>query len=402
MLVDRSEQRLGDDEQQEQCAEYRCGHDHSQRDERGHTGIARDQRHGDQHRHQQPQRVGPGRGDEGIAAIFLDGSQPEDEMNQERGRNGREQRVCSDGDDEGREQGLVDDLQDDQHAERARGPDQVIIEAAGGFIVLLHQPALRVLGRKQPARNAMAECGGGHAGDEPLSNLLQTNGQQPESGQGQQCCEAGERCSDRKPGEHPQCCPSLGRTRIGRFSDNPWKPPSGQRNRERDNDDDDQSRRRPAWASMLLAPGVEQRLYASQLDRQCPVDLAPEGGVEDARASREQFVGVKRVAFLGDAIPQLVGPDREHAGLFQLTVDIVELRSELLALAGNLRAFGRRILGRRGPELLQAVLGLVGARLEPVDFFPQDVGRRIELVAKAGEGLGGDVLAVDRGLDLVQ
>jgi hypothetical protein len=72
LLVDRSEQRLGDDEQQEQCAEYRCRHDHSQRDERGHAGITRDQRHGDQHCHQQPQRVGPGRGNQGIAAILLD------------------------------------------------------------------------------------------------------------------------------------------------------------------------------------------------------------------------------------------------------------------------------------------------------------------------------------------
>ena len=323
-------------------------------------------------------------------------------MHQERCRRRGEQGIGGDGDDEWCEQGFVNDLQDDQHAERTRGPQQVIVEAQRGFIVLLHQPAVRVLGRKKPARNAMAKSGRGHARDNPLSNLFETNGQQPERGQSQQCREARERRPDRKPDEDPQRGPCLGRAGIRRFPDQAWQPPSGQYDHDCDDDDDDQGRSRPAGAGMMLAPGVDQRLYAAQLDRQRAINFGPERRIEYAGASREQLVGIQRVAFLGDTITQLVGLDREHAGLFQLTIDVVEFVRKLLALAGNLCAFGRRVLGRRGAELFQPVLRFFGARLEPVDFFPQDVGRRVELVAKAGEGLGGDVLAVDRGLDLVQ
>ena len=152
----------------------------------------------------------------------------------------------------------------------------------------------------------------------------------------------------------------------------------------------------------MFAPSIKQRFDAAQLDRQGAVNVGPEGRIEYAGAAREQLVGVQRMAFLGDAITQLAGPNDENASLFQLAVDIVELLREFLALAGDLRAFGRGVLGWRGTQLLQPVASLLSAWLEPVDFLPQDVRRRIEGVAEAGEGFRRYVLAVDRGLDLVQ
>ena len=393
---------LGDDEQQEQRAEYGCGDDHAQRYERCYAGIACNKRHHDQERHQQAQRVGPGRGNEGVAAVLLDASQPDDEVKQERRRYRREQGVGGDGDDERCEQGLVHDLQDDQEPKRARRPDQMIVKARRGFVVFLHQTAMGVLRRKQPARHPMTECGRRHAGDNPLSDLLETHGQQTERCQCKQSCEAGKRHADREPGEHPQRGPGLGRSRIRRLSDEPRKPPSRQCKRERDDNDDNESGGCPTRAGMMFAPSIKQRFDAAQLDRQGAVNVGPEGRIEYAGAAREQLVGVQRVAFLGDAITQLAGPNDENASLFQLAVDIVELLREFLALAGDLRAFGGGVLGWRGTQLLQPVASLLSAWLEPVDFLPQDVRRRIEGVAEAGEGFRRYVLAVDRGLDLVQ
>ena len=108
------------------------------------------------------------------------------------------------------------------------------------------------------------------------------------------------------------------------------------------------------------------------------------------------------MASLRHALAQLIDPHREHAGLFQGTVQLAEAGRELLALVGDLLRFRRSILCRRGAELLQALLGLVHPRLEVVDLAAQVVRRRVELLPQLDERLLRDVVAADRLLDLVQ
>jgi hypothetical protein len=131
-------------------------------------------------------------------------------------------------------------------------------------------------------------------------------------------------------------------------------------------------------------------------------DVRPEQRIERARRAREQLAGIERMALLRDTLAQLIDSHREYARLFQLAVELAEAGRELLALVGDLLGFRRGILGRRGPELLEALLGLARARLEVVDLLAQSVGRRVELLAQLDERLLRDVVAAGRLLDLVE
>ena len=117
ILADGRKQRLRDGQQEIERAEHRRRDDHPQRNERGHAGIAGDQRHHDQRRHQQAERMRPGGGDQCLAALALDAPQPDDEVEEDGRRQRREQHVGRDGGDQRREQGLVDDLEEDQNSQ---------------------------------------------------------------------------------------------------------------------------------------------------------------------------------------------------------------------------------------------------------------------------------------------
>src|SRR5215467_11200312 len=108
------------------------------------------------------------------------------------------------------------------------------------------------------------------------------------------------------------------------------------------------------------------------------------------------------MTFLRYAVAQLVDPERQHPGLFQFTVEFAELLCKFLALVGDIGALGRRILGGRGAELLQALLRIAGARFEFVDLGPQRVRRRVECLSKTGQRFGSDLVAADRRFDLIQ
>src|SRR5215471_17775164 len=108
------------------------------------------------------------------------------------------------------------------------------------------------------------------------------------------------------------------------------------------------------------------------------------------------------MALLRYTVAQLVDPERQDPSLFQFTIEFAELLCEFLALVGDIGALGCRILGRRGAKLLQALLRLAGARLEFVDLGPQCVRRRVERFSKSCQCLSGDLVATDRGFDLVQ
>src|SRR5215470_6518518 len=108
------------------------------------------------------------------------------------------------------------------------------------------------------------------------------------------------------------------------------------------------------------------------------------------------------MAFLRHTVAQLVDPERQDPSLFQFTIEFAELLCEFLALLGDISALGGRILGRRRAKLLQALLRLAGARLEFVDLGPQCVRRRVERFSKSCQRLSGDLVATDRGFDLVQ
>jgi hypothetical protein len=151
------EQRVRDDRQQVERPEHRCRDNHPERHEGGEPGIARKQREHDQHARQQGQRVDPRRGHQATALDVFDASESDDQMNQKGRHNGRKQRIGGNGDDKRREQGFVDDLQRDDDPEHARCPDEVIVKAARGLVVFLHQAALRRFDCEQPARDAMAE-----------------------------------------------------------------------------------------------------------------------------------------------------------------------------------------------------------------------------------------------------
>src|SRR5215813_5011345 len=119
----------------------------------------------------------PRRGHQRLASLLPDLPQPNDEVRQEASRDRSKQRIRRNRDDERREQGLVDDLRDNQYAQRARGPDQVVVEAERGGIVLLQEAAFRLFRRKQPARHGIAETRRYYAGKETLGNLFDANGQ---------------------------------------------------------------------------------------------------------------------------------------------------------------------------------------------------------------------------------
>src|SRR5215467_7953993 len=108
------------------------------------------------------------------------------------------------------------------------------------------------------------------------------------------------------------------------------------------------------------------------------------------------------MTFLRYAVVQLVDHERQHPGLFQFTVEFAELLCKLLALVGDVGALGRRILGGRGAELLQALLRIAGARFEFVDLGPQRVRRRVECLSKTGQRFGSDLVAADGRFDLVE
>src|SRR5262249_2526512 len=117
-------------------------------------------------------------GNKGFTSIFLDLPQANDEVSQEPGRNRRERRIRGDRDDEWREQGLMDDLRDDQDPECARGPDQVVVEAKRGGVVLLHESPCGLLCPNEPAAHAIGECRSSYARNKSLANLFETDGQQ--------------------------------------------------------------------------------------------------------------------------------------------------------------------------------------------------------------------------------
>ena len=71
------------------------------------------------------------------------------------------------------------DLQDDQDPERARRPDQMVVEAERGGVVFLHKSPFGLLGRKQPARHAIAERRGRYARHKSFADLLKASCQQP-------------------------------------------------------------------------------------------------------------------------------------------------------------------------------------------------------------------------------
>src|SRR5215470_15314337 len=73
------------------------------------------------------------------------------------------------------------------------------------------------------------------------------------------------------------------------------------------------------------------------------------------------------MTFLRHTVAQLVDPERQHPGLFQFAVEFAELLCKLFPLVGDIGALGRRILGGRGAELLQALLRLAGAGFEFID-----------------------------------
>src|SRR5262252_10383219 len=105
----------------------------------------------------------------------------------------------------------MDDLRDDQDSECARGPDQVVVEAKRGGVVLLHESARGLPWRKQPACHAIAECRSRNARNKSFANLSETDGQQPQRIKSEQSRGGRQRRARRKPREYPQRRPSLGR-----------------------------------------------------------------------------------------------------------------------------------------------------------------------------------------------
>ena len=86
-------------------------------------------------------------------------------------------------------------------------------------------------------------------------------------------------------------------------------------------------------------------------------------------------------AALRDALAQLVAADGEHVRLLERAVELAEARVELGALAGDLGGFRWCVLGRRGTELLQALLGFARARLDVFDIGAECVGGGVEFAA---------------------
>src|SRR6478672_3956054 len=108
------------------------------------------------------------------------------------------------------------------------------------------------------------------------------------------------------------------------------------------------------------------------------------------------------MAFLRNALAQLVDPEREDLRLFQFTVHLAELLCQLLALIGNVGVFRRRIFGGRRTELLHALLHLAHAGLEFIDICAKGIRRDVERLSETGERFSGGVLAVDGRFDRVE
>src|SRR5262249_7261815 len=132
--------------------------------------------------------MSPGCGDERLAALPPDLPQPEDELRKEPGRDRREDGIRGHRDDQRREQDLVYHLRDDKDAECAGGPDEVVVEAERGSVVLLQEAAFRLPWRKQPPRHAIAETCGGYCGNQSLGDLLDADCQQAERIECEQAC----------------------------------------------------------------------------------------------------------------------------------------------------------------------------------------------------------------------
>src|SRR5215471_2175158 len=102
------------------------------------------------------------------------------------------------------------DLQDDQDPERARRPDQMVVEAERGGVVFLHKSPFGLLGRKQPARHAMAERRGRYAQGElstALAPQMPIKLRQPPTA----CAPRTKRTPTRPPKLWPTACPLGGR-----------------------------------------------------------------------------------------------------------------------------------------------------------------------------------------------
>src|ERR1700730_7667348 len=108
------------------------------------------------------------------------------------------------------------------------------------------------------------------------------------------------------------------------------------------------------------------------------------------------------MTFLRHTVAQLVDPERQDPSLFQFTIEFGELLGELFAFVGDIGARGGCILGGRGTKLLQALLRLAGPGFELVYRGPQCVRRRVECFSKSCQRFSVDLVATDRGFDLVQ
>jgi hypothetical protein len=73
-----------------------------------------------------------------------------------------------------------------------------------------------------------------------------------------------------------------------------------------------------------------------------------------------------------------------------------------LAIIGDFRCFGRRVLGRRRTKLLYAFFEVADTRLQFVDLGPDGIGGGVELGPQTGEGVRCDILAADGGLNFIQ
>ena len=123
--------------------------------------------------------------------------------------------------------------------------------------------------------------------------------------------------------------------------------------------------------------------------------VEPKRGRQHARTLLEQLPRIGGAALLGDLLGNLIGPRGQRARLLQRRFDFAQFLIEARPFFGKCRVLGRRVLGGRRPELLQALLDLGEFRLEIGDPTMQFVPCRAECPPEVVERLRAQPLALE-------
>src|SRR5712671_6992309 len=140
------------------------------------------------------------------------------------------------------------------------------------------------------------------------------------------------------------------------------------------------SRRRHARTSIAAAAATPARISAAAAIPASPI--LSRAMIHEDRSSRPIATISPEAANMGN---ELVGTQRQQAGLLERGVELALLGGEPRALGGERRILGWRIGRRWSPELLDPRLGAGEPRLERRDLLAQFVAQRRNPTCQIGE-----------------